>query len=119
MSFECTFLGGGNEVGRSALLLKGRNRRMLFDYGMTATAPPKYPMQCPPVDTMFLTHSHLDHCGMIPWLTARYDIPIVSTGVSREIGVLLMEDSIKVGASEGHPESHHSTDITIARTRYR
>ena len=118
MTFEGMFLGGGDEVGRLGLLLKGRERRILFDYGMTATSPPKYPIPCPPVDTMFLTHSHLDHCGMIPWLTARYDIPIVSTGVSREIGALLMEDSIKVGASEGYPEMYQSTDVKIARKKF-
>jgi putative mRNA 3-end processing factor len=118
MSFEAMFLGGGDEVGRLGLMLKNSEKRLLFDYGMTATAPPKYPIPCPPVDSMFLTHSHLDHCGMIPWLTARYDIPVVSTGVSREIGVLLMEDSIKVGASEGYPEMYHESDVKIARRKF-
>lgn len=118
MTFEATFLGGGNEVGRLGLILKGSGQRLLFDYGMTATAPPKFPIPCPPVDMMFLTHSHLDHCGMIPWLTSRYDIPVVATGVSREVGVLLMEDSIKVGESEGYPEMYQGSDVKIARRKF-
>ncbi|MFB6218849.1 MAG: MBL fold metallo-hydrolase, partial [Halobacteriaceae archaeon] len=34
------FLGGAGEVGRSALLV---NDRLLLDYGMKATTPPRFP----------------------------------------------------------------------------
>lgn len=118
MVIEGEFLGGGHEVGRLGILLKCPGARLLFDYGMTATDPPSYPAPCPPIDLMFLTHSHLDHCGMIPWLTARYDIDVVATPVSREIGGLLMEDSVKIGAAEGYPEPYTSQDIKIARRRF-
>jgi len=118
MTLECEFMGGGDEVGRLGILLKHAGSKLLFDYGMTATDPPSYPIPCPPVDAMFLTHSHLDHCGMIPWLTARYDISVVSTAVSRDIGVLLMEDSVKIGAAEGYPEPYDSRDIKIARGKF-
>ena len=118
MALEGEFLGGGGEVGRLGILLKCPGARLLFDYGMTATDPPQYPAPCPPVDIMFLTHSHLDHCGMIPWLTARYDINVVSTNISREVGILLMDDSIKIGASEGYPEPYTSADVKIARRKF-
>ncbi|HEX7392403.1 MAG TPA: MBL fold metallo-hydrolase [Thermoplasmata archaeon] len=118
MVIQGEFLGGGHEVGRLGILLKCPGARLLFDYGMTATDPPQYPAPCPPVDFMFLTHSHLDHCGMIPWLTARYDIDVVATPVSREVGVLLMEDSVKIGAAEGYPEPYTSQDIKTTRRRF-
>ncbi len=118
MVIQGEFLGGGHEVGRLGILLKCPGARLLFDYGMTATDPPSYPAPCPPVDFVFLTHSHLDHCGMIPWLTARYDIDVVATPVSREVGGLLMEDSVKIGAAEGYPEPYTSQDIKIARRRF-
>jgi putative mRNA 3-end processing factor len=118
MALEGEFLGGGGEVGRLGILLNCPGARLLFDYGMTATDPPQYPAPCPPVDIMFLTHSHLDHCGMIPWLTARYDINVVSTNISREVGILLMDDSIKIGASEGYPEPYTSADVKIARRKF-
>jgi len=118
MPIEVEFLGGGQEVGRLGILLKHSGSKLLFDYGMTATDPPSYPMSCPPVDILFLTHSHLDHCGMIPWLTARYDINVVSTAISREIGILLMDDSVKIGAAEGYPEPYTSKDIKIARGKF-
>ncbi|HEX9908091.1 MAG TPA: MBL fold metallo-hydrolase [Thermoplasmata archaeon] len=118
MTLEGTFLGGGQEVGRLGILLNCPGARLLFDYGMTATDPPLYPAPCPPIDAMFLTHSHLDHCGMIPWLTARYDISVVSTPVSREIGMLLIEDSIKIGKAEGYPEPYDSKDAKIASRKF-
>jgi putative mRNA 3-end processing factor len=118
MTIEGTFLGGGNEVGRLGILLKCENSRMLFDYGMTATDPPTYPSPCPPIDLVLLTHAHLDHSGMLPWLTARYDINIVSTGVSRDVAMLLIEDSIKIGAAEGYPEPYDSKDAKLAQRRF-
>jgi len=118
MTIEGTFLGGGNEVGRLGILLKSGDSRMLFDYGMTATDPPLYPSQCPPIDLVLLTHSHLDHCGMIPWLTARYDIDVISTGATRDVSMLLIEDSIKIGAAEGYPEPYNSADAKMAQRRF-
>jgi putative mRNA 3-end processing factor len=119
MSIEGKFLGGGQEVGRLGILLKHAKSKLLFDYGMTASRPPVYPKPAPPVSKVFLTHSHLDHCGMIPWLTARYDIDIVSTPVTKDVGLLLMEDSIKVGKSEGYPEYYTPADVHTAARRFR
>ena len=119
MNIQGEFLGGGHEVGRLGIYLRCDGTRLLFDYGMTATAPPSYPKEAPPIDRMFLTHSHLDHCGMIPWLTARYDIDVVATPMAREVALLLIEDSIKVGQSEGYPEPYDINDVKVAKRRFR
>jgi len=114
MKIDGSFLGGGHEVGRLGILLNCEGSRLLFDYGMTATDPPLYPNPCPPIDVVFLTHSHLDHCGMIPWLTARYDVEILATGVTQEIAELLIEDSIKIGEAEGYPQPYDKKDAKVA-----
>ncbi|MDH4123257.1 MAG: MBL fold metallo-hydrolase [Thermoplasmata archaeon] len=100
------FLGGGQEVGRLGILVENDGAKALFDYGITATDPPSLPMEAPALDAVFLTHSHLDHCGMIPWLSARYDIRVFSTELTKEISILLMFDSIKVGEAEGYPQPY-------------
>jgi len=55
------------------MVLEVDGLRLLFEYGMTPSKPPKYPLPPPPVDLTLLTHSHLDHSGMIPWLCAHSD----------------------------------------------
>jgi putative mRNA 3-end processing factor len=118
MQIDGMFLGGGNEVGRLGVLLQVDGSKILFDYGMTASDPPKYPMPSPPIDMMLLTHAHLDHSGMIPWLTSRYDVPIMSTSVSREVGLLLMQDSVKIAEAEGYPQPYNSSDVRVAGHRF-
>jgi len=118
MKIDGSFLGGGHEVGRLGILLNCEGSRLLFDYGMTATDPPLYPGPCPPIDLVFLTHSHLDHCGMIPWLTARYDVAILATSVTTDIAMLLIEDSIKIGEAEGYPQPYDKKDAKIASRKF-
>ena len=118
MQIDCEFLGGGHEVGRLGILLKLDGSTLLFDYGMTASDPPLYPMPAPPINRMFLTHGHLDHSGMIPWLTARYDVPVTSTDLTRDIGILLMEDSVKIAEAEGYPQPYNSTDVKVASRHF-
>jgi len=118
MAIEGRLLGGGHEVGRLGIHIKCPGANMLFDYGMTASDPPEYPMQCPPIDACFLTHAHLDHGGMVPWLTARYDIPIHATSATREVAVLLMNDSIKIANAEGYPQPYDSKDVKVADRKF-
>ncbi len=62
------FLGGADVVGRLGMLLNNKGANLLFEYGMKPIKPPEYPIPAPPLETAFLTHCHIDHSGMIPWL---------------------------------------------------
>src|SRR6266568_8635571 len=66
---DIEFLGGASQVGRLGMLFRVGGTQLLFDYGMLPARPPEYPLEAPPVDAAFLSHAHLDHSGMIPWLT--------------------------------------------------
>jgi putative mRNA 3-end processing factor len=105
------FLGGADIVGRMGLLMENRGASLIFEYGMNVAKPPTYPIPAPPVDFGFLTHSHLDHSGMIPWLCRKYDTEIVATPCTISITRLLLEDSLKVADLEGFPKPFDPHDI--------
>lgn len=105
------FLGGGNEVGRLGILVEYQNTRFLCDYGLTPESPPKYPQQSPEIDFTFLSHAHLDHSGMIPWLCGRYDAPVFSTPLTKEISEILFKDTLKIADANGYPFPYSKMDL--------
>ena len=105
------FLGGAEVVGRMGMLVQNKGATLLFEYGMTASKPPTYPLAAPPVDMAFLTHSHLDHCGMLPWLVGKYDTEVVATPTTVDVTELLVHDSLKVADAEGYPKPYDDQDI--------
>ena len=106
-----TFFGGADEVGGLAVMLEDGFGKVMFDYGLIPRDPPVYPLQAPPVDEIVLTHAHVDHSGMIPWLTSRYPVKVHGTMPTKDVGRLLMLDSIKVARMEGFPEPYESADV--------
>lgn len=108
---DIQFLGGAAEVGRLGMLLRHQGDTVLCDYGLAPSDPPQYPMEPPPVDALLLSHSHLDHCGMIPVVTRQAGTKIYTTPVTQEVANLLLEDSLKVSAAEGYPEPYDREDI--------
>ena len=107
------FLGGVNEVGRLGMLLENENTRFILDYGIAPARPPLFPEKAPPVDIAFLTHAHVDHSGMIPYLSRHYDPPVVATVATAAISGLLTRDTLKVAESEGYVQPYSKRDITL------
>ena len=70
---ELIIAGGVGEHGRNCFLVQGETIRFLVDCGMMADTPEDpYPRltqeQIGGLDAVFLTHSHADHTGALPWL---------------------------------------------------
>ena len=106
------FLGGASRVGSLGMYtITDSGQRFLFDYGITPTAPPQYPLPAPPVDYVFLTHAHVDHSGMVPWLTNRYNLRVVATEPTKVITEILATDSNKICGIEGYPIPYTKKDI--------
>ena len=113
------FLGGAEEVGRLAMLLKNGDSTLLFDYGFIPSKPPLYPLRSPRVDAAFITHAHVDHCGMLPVLSSWPETGIYATSATISTANLLLDDSIKVGESEGTPPPYDRGDIKNVNRQYR
>lgn len=66
------FAGGVGEHGRSCFLVEGETLSFLVDCGLMAGAGQPYPDLTPDeiqtLSFLFLTHSHTDHTGALPWL---------------------------------------------------
>ena len=99
-----TPLGGGQEVGRSCLLLKYKGRSILLDCGIH---PGREGMDaCPFFDTMnpesidliLITHFHLDHCASLPYFTEKTNFKgrIFMTHATKAVMRLLVADYIRL-----------------------
>ncbi len=102
-----TMLGAGNQIGRSAVYLQTTESRILFDCGIDPSIPLGDPNEFPyldspdfkleDVDAIVLSHAHMDHCGLLPYLyKIGYRGPIYCTEPSRDIMALSQLDFIKI-----------------------
>ncbi|MEM0492814.1 MAG: MBL fold metallo-hydrolase [Candidatus Thermoplasmatota archaeon] len=112
------FLGGGNEVGNTAIVLEFDTYRLLLDYGLAPGKPPRYPLPPPNVDLVLLTHAHLDHSGMIPWLCARQDQMILATEPTEKISNILHKDTINIAKMDGYAVPYDTKDIKNSEHHY-
>ncbi len=102
-----SYLGGGRQVGRSSIMLQTSNSNILLDFGVdvgTDSTPyidsPDFDIE--KIDAVVLSHSHLDHCGFIPWLYENgYEGPLYCTAPTRDTMVLLCLDYVDVCQREG------------------
>jgi len=96
--------GAGTVTGANFMLEGAEGTKILFDCGMlqgSKIADDKnwepFPYDPKSVDALFVSHAHIDHVGRIArFVRHGYSGPIYSTGPTREIGLLLLEDSMGV-----------------------
>jgi len=98
-------------VGRMGMTIEGDGSTYLIEYGLSPTKPPEYPLPAPRIDYAFLTHSHLDHCGMMPRVCGSNECDLFTTPLSAEISELMMYDTLKIAKAEDYPMPYTTGDI--------
>jgi len=95
---EVKVLGAAREVGRSAILIKGKKTNIILDYGVRTGREPAFPINVQPkdIDGVLITHAHLDHSGSTPMLYLSEGVDAYMTGVTADLSELLIEDLIGI-----------------------
>ena len=115
-----TVLGAGRQVGRSCFLLQTPQTKVLLDCGVNVAGrgKDKFPyldvseFKIQELDAIILTHAHLDHSGLIPYLFKMgYRGPLYMTAPTRDTAALLALDFIGVAYKQASAPLFSSVDV--------
>jgi len=116
-----TALGGVQEVGRSALLVQTRESSVLLDCGVNpgSSRPfeafprldnPAFELES--LDAVIISHAHLDHCGLLPFLYKYgYDGPVYCSAPTSNMMTLLQLDYLDVASKQGTTPYYDQKDV--------
>jgi metallo-beta-lactamase family protein len=104
LAMRLHFLGAARTVTGSQYLLETDRARVVVDCGMFQGSPHdvirnRVPLAYDPktIDALLLTHAHLDHCGLIPQVSALgFRGPVFATRGTVELTRLVLLDSAKL-----------------------
>ena len=98
---KITFLGAAHEVTGSCYYLEAAGKKFLVDCGMEQGKDiyENKPIPVPEteLDFVLLTHAHIDHSGMLPWLYARgFRGPVYTTFATSDLCRIMLLDSAHI-----------------------
>ncbi|MCF7974101.1 MAG: MBL fold metallo-hydrolase [Phycisphaerae bacterium] len=103
MQMTLRFLGAAQNVTGSRYLLEANGCKILVDCGLYQERDfqsrnwEPFVVPADQIDAVFLTHAHLDHCGLLPKLVKEgYSGPIYCTEATAEIAKIIIMDAGKL-----------------------
>jgi KH/beta-lactamase-domain protein len=119
LNIRLSALGGFREVGRSCILIQTRDSNILLDVGLNVGNPvDRFPFFDVPefsvrdLDAVIVSHAHLDHCGLVPFLYKYgYRGPVYCTLPTRNLSTMLQLDFIQICEKEGIPPPYSKRDV--------
>ncbi|MEM3576990.1 MAG: beta-CASP ribonuclease aCPSF1 [Candidatus Bathyarchaeia archaeon] len=116
-----TVLGGAQEVGRSAFLVQTRESSVLLDCGINPGSSKPFEsfprldnsqFELDSLDAVVVSHAHLDHCGLVPFLYKYgYDGPVYCSAPTSNLMTLLQLDYLDVASKQGIIPPYDQKDV--------
>ena len=116
-----TVLGGAQEVGRSAFLVQTRESSVLLDCGINPGSSKPFEsfprldnaqFELDSLDAVVISHAHLDHCGLLPFLYKYgYDGPVYCSAPTSNLMTLLQLDYLDVANKQGIIAPYDQKDV--------
>ncbi len=114
---QLRFLGGAQEVGRSAIMLKD-DRTLMMDFGIKLDHKIEYPSSIPKMDALIISHAHLDHSGYSAAVYNEFSIPTFGTLPTMDLSTLLLEDALNIAKKQHNKPHFHKRQIRAMLSRY-
>ncbi len=112
-------MGTGNEVGRSCIHVKYRNKQLLLDCGVhpaytgLSSLPYLDLVDLSQIDAVLITHFHLDHAAALPFLTEKTNFKgkVYMTHPTKAILKWLLNDYIRIINSSSEEDFYSEKDL--------
>ncbi len=114
---QLRFLGGAQEVGRSAIMLKD-GRTLMLDFGIKLDHKTEYPISIPKMDALIISHAHLDHSGFSAAVYNDMQVPTFGTLATMNLTNLLLEDALNVAKKQHARAFFHKRQIRSLLSKF-
>ncbi len=123
---ELMFIGADHEVTGSCHYLQINGINLLVDYGMEQGMQTyqscELPVEPARIDYILLTHAHIDHSGMLPFLYARgFRGSIYTTDATADLCSIMLRDSAHIHMQEAewkNRKAKRSSDNALVEPLY-
>jgi putative mRNA 3-end processing factor len=116
-AMQLRLLGGAQEVGRSAIMLKDE-RSIMLDFGVKIDHHTEYPIALPKMDALVISHAHLDHSGFTAAIYNDMSIPAFGTMPTMDLSALLLDDALNIAKKQHSKTFFHKRQIRSMISKY-
>ena len=102
---KLTFIGAAHEVTGSCHYLEAADLKILVDCGMeqgiNQFENAELTVGYAEIDYVLLTHAHIDHAGMLPFIYARgFRGKVITTPATADLCTIMLKDSAHIQEAE-------------------